>query len=95
MATTSQYISKVCDAVLSGAKSAVKYVAKDYVVKATYHGKRRPGRRSDTLVVSIGRPNFAERLFIRKLVLQGVTFPVAKLQITPLYHNTGLTIYAP
>jgi hypothetical protein len=69
----------------TGAHRATRYVSPDFTVKATR--PHRPDKRSNrvTLVVSFGRPNFAERLFIRRCEKAGEPFPVRKIQ---LHHFT-------
>lgn len=63
------------------ARKAVVYVAPDLTVKATR--QRRPaGRdRQATIVVTIGRPNYAERNFIRLCKRAGEPLPVRNIQL--------------
>jgi hypothetical protein len=61
--------------------SAIKYMAPDNVIKATRQGKFRSGERGSTVLVTFGKPNYAERLFIKKLKAAGEPFPVKKLQL--------------
>lgn len=62
-------------------KSAVKYLAADMVVKVTNSNKpdRRETRRHIRL--TIGKPNYAERLFVKKCKKAGEAFPVKKVQL--------------
>lgn len=72
----------VVDAVVNGgARRATKYFGPSAVVKATRHGKARKGERSTSIVVTVGKPNFAERKFIARCRKAGEPFPVKKLQI--------------
>lgn len=67
----------------SGAKRATKYIDAKTIVKAT-HQSSRPPRKNDwsqTLVVTFGRPNYAERQFIKDCKKAGVPFPVRKVQL--------------
>ena len=64
-----------------GAKKATKYLDKNTVVKATLHGKPRKNERTRTILVTSGRPNYAERKFIGKCLKVGEPFPVKKIQI--------------
>lgn len=74
---------QLAEAVLDGgAKRATKYVSEKLTVKATYQGKRRAGARQHALLFTIGKPNYAERQFIKKCKVAGEPFPVKKLQIT-------------
>lgn len=50
----------------SGAKRAVKYLDSNTTVKATCPHKARKNGRGQSIVVSFGRPNYAERQFIKK-----------------------------
>jgi hypothetical protein len=77
-------ISKVIDAlVLNEAKSAVKYIDKKTVIKATrklYRGKiDKRGNIEISLV--IGKPNYEAREFIKKCKKSGEPFPVKKVQL--------------
>ena len=64
-------------------KKATKYISPKLVIKATLHGKwswRSSGR---TVNVTFGRPNYSERLFIKKCLKVGEKFPVKKVQLKP------------
>lgn len=77
----------VCSLVVLGAKRATKYVSEREVVSAQRRGfkayKGRPDKRNPTaeIVLKIGRPNYAERQFIRACRKAGESFPVKKVQI--------------
>lgn len=62
------------------ARSVVKYVDPKTVVKVTR--RHRPDRRnrSESFVLTIGAPNYAERKFVKLCVKAGVRFPVSKMQ---------------
>lgn len=62
-------------------RSATKYLDPKFVVKAT-HQRRPHGRdRGETLLVTFGRPNYAERKFVKDCVAAGEPFPVRKVQL--------------
>ena len=64
----------------NGARKATFYFSPKLVAKATR--QRRPDRRTnqETFVVTLGRPNYAERKFIKTLKAAGEPFPVKKIQ---------------
>ncbi len=74
-------ILKTIDTLLkTQSKKATCYVTPKFVVKAT----RRGGRRVDStieILLTIGKPNFAERDFIKKCKKVGEKFPVRKIQL--------------
>lgn len=64
--------------------TVTKYVTESLTVKVTrrlYGKKRRPSLTRSEFVVTAGRPNYAERAFIRKLGKAGEPFPVKKVQV--------------
>lgn len=70
--------------VATEAKSAIRYLSPKLVVKATH--KNRPAIRRDErnhieFIVTIGKPNYAERKFIKLCQKAGEPFPVAKTQL--------------
>lgn len=66
-------------AVMTGTWRAIKYVSPKWVVRAT-RSHRHFDRRDASVVMSlsIGRPNYLERAFIKDLVKAGEPFPVKK-----------------
>ena len=64
-----------------GVRQAVAYVAPDFVVKATRQRKPDRRTRSETILLTIGRPAYLERRFIRACLKAGEPFPVKKVQI--------------
>lgn len=83
MKTARKHIAEVIEALLTvEARKATKYVSPDHVITATrkvYAGKI--DRRSKTIdvVLKIGKPNYAEREFIKKLKIVKEPFPVKKI----------------
>jgi len=65
----------------AGGRSATKYLSPVLVVKATRHGKPCKNERSTSMVVTVGKPNYAEREFIKKCKKAGEPFPVKKIQL--------------
>lgn len=68
----------------TGAYRATKYLSPKLTVKATRRfAKRRIDRRNPNvdLVVCIGRPNYAERKFVKTCQQAREKFPVRKVQI--------------
>lgn len=68
---------------VAGIRKATKYIDKNLVVKVTlksYGGKRpRKGSTVDA-VLTVGRPNYAERKFIARCRKAGEKLPVRKVQ---------------
>lgn len=66
---------------LEGFKGATAYLADNWTVKATRQFK--PDRRNsrETILVTVGRPNYAERKFIKLCRKAGEPFPVRKIQL--------------
>lgn len=63
------------------ARSAVKFVDPKLVVKMTRRFKPRRNDTNNDIVLTVGRPNYAERAFVKLCVKAGEPFPVKKLQI--------------
>ena len=60
---------------------ATKFLSPDLVVKATRPHKFSRRARSETVLLTVGKPNYAERLFVRQCLKAGEPFPVKKVQI--------------
>jgi predicted pyridoxine 5'-phosphate oxidase superfamily flavin-nucleotide-binding protein len=73
-------IVQCVEAVLVGARQATKYISEQKTVKATIHG-RHDRRQQIIMLVTIGRPNFCERKFIKLAKKAGEPFPIKKIQI--------------
>jgi hypothetical protein len=79
-----KWIAAVVDAVLTGgAKRATKYVSPTSVVTATFHGKRLKGVRSQSVMVTVGKPNYAQREKIKRWKKLGAGVP-AKIVVATL-----------
>ena len=91
MAQTMDF-GKVLTAVLQPSiYRATKYVSPTRVIKATRHrfqGKLLTSRaRQETVLVTIGKPNYRERRFIKLCQLAKESFPLRKIQIKHLPCN--------
>lgn len=77
-------VGEAVNAVLqSGAWKGTKYLSDKLIVRATrkaYHG-RFINRGNTEIMLTIGRPNWYERLFIRACKQAGERFPVRKVQL--------------
>lgn len=75
--------TKVVEALLSniGLRQAIVYVAPNFVVKATRQSKPTLRTRSETFLVTVGRPAYLERRFIKTCLKAGEPFPVKKVQL--------------
>lgn len=74
---------EVLDYVIAGeAVKATKYMAPNHIIRAsrkTYKGKF--GRGNIEIVLTIGKPNFLEKEFIKKCKKVGEPFPIKKIQL--------------
>ena len=82
MKATLLAVKNVISAILTtGARKATKYVQPDFVVKAS-RALKPDGRAGQfSIVVTVGRPNYEERQFIKKCKKVGEPFPVKKVQL--------------
>lgn len=74
----------VCALLATDAHLATKYLSKYETVKAKrvcYNGKIDKRAQRVTVVVSIGRPNYDEREFIKKCQKGREPFPLKKIQL--------------
>lgn len=62
-------------------RKATYYVSPKYVVSAALRGKPNKRARSTEIVVKIGKPNYAERKFIKLCLKAGEPFPMKKIQL--------------
>jgi hypothetical protein len=86
-------VAKVVETLLDqGAKRVTAFLSPTLTVKATrkLFGKRiRKGLGAINVSLTIGRPNYAERKFIRDCQKAGEPFPVKKLQIKTVPNRNG------
>lgn len=81
MKVTRLALAQVTELVFSGAKKATKYLGPDLVVKATRRHKADRRARTVELVLTAGKPNYAERKFVKACKVAGEKFPVRKIQV--------------
>jgi len=71
----------------AGLRHAIKYLTPTLVVKATVMHKHIRRASQVSMVVTIGRPNYRERRYVRALKRAGVQFPCRKVQLR--YRKVG------
>ena len=82
MKITRDSISKAVFGLLeSGARKATVYLAPDVVVTATHQRKPDKRSKSQTIILTYGKPNYRGRLFVKACQKSGEPFPVRKLQL--------------
>lgn len=64
-----------------GCKRVTKYISKKLTLKATFQRPVDKRDKASTVLITIGKPNFAERKFIDLCQKAGERFPVRKLQL--------------
>lgn len=62
-------------------RRATKFISPTLTVKATRQHRNDGQSPQATVLVTIGKPNFVERRFIRQCQLAGEKFPVKKIQV--------------
>lgn len=76
------------------AVKATKYLAPNHIVRATrknYKHKENPKGTTIEIILTIGRPNYAEREFVKKCRRAGEPFPVKGVQLRmPMKRKSGL-----
>lgn len=74
-------VDQVGNAIATRVRSAVKYISDKEVVKATRRFKPSKRNLREEILLTIGRPNYAERRFIKLCKKAGEPFPVKKVQL--------------
>lgn len=75
------YIGKTVKSLLeSGAWKATTFISPTKVVKATKRSGTKNSQRAE-VVLTLGKPNYAEREAIKKFKKAGEPFPVKKVQL--------------
>lgn len=64
-------------------KKATKFVSDKLTVKATSQRKPDGREASRVIIITFGRPNYAERKYIKILKRAGEPFPVKRVQMKP------------
>lgn len=81
MKVTRKAIAQCVETLLEcGCRTATVYFDEDTIVRATSRFKPRRGQNTD-IILTIGRPNFVERRFIRLCKKDGEPLPVRKVQV--------------
>lgn len=78
------WVNKVIEILLRAeARKTVKYVSPVLVVRAVRktYGKKILKRHNTEIILTIGKPNFLEREFIKTAKKVGEKFPIKKIQI--------------
>lgn len=78
---TEDHIKFLSALILGGYKKATKYVSPILVIKATRVGKLDGRNKSISFVVTAGRPNYAEKIFIKKSIASKKLFPIKKIRL--------------
>lgn len=72
-------IGKVTEAVLDPADPRIRratiYINEATTVKATVQHRQRRNARQTTMILTVGRPNYGERYYIRRAKKNGEKFP--------------------
>lgn len=76
-----KYAAQVILAAKNMESTAIKYVNEYYTIKAT---RRSADHRRVIMIVTMGKPNYAERRFIKLAKLAGESFPIKKIQLKPV-----------
>jgi hypothetical protein len=74
-------IARVVEACMMGFRKAYVVLAPDVVVTAARHDRPDGRSRSTTIVLTIGKPNFKVREFVKRCKAAGQRFPVRKIQL--------------
>lgn len=84
MARTMKFVSQVVAVLIENdAYVATKYVTRSYVVRATRKLFKRKidSRQNIEIMLTIGRPNYQERDFVKSCTKSKEPFPVRKIQL--------------
>ena len=81
--TLSDAVAGIVDKVLSGSRKATAYLTPDRTVKATMRKSTRFSKRQQEILLTVGKPNYAEREFIRVAKLAGTAFPLIQIKPWP------------
>lgn len=94
MTTPMSAITNVLEQIMrTDAVRATKYIAPNHIVRATrksykYHGGP---KENYEIMLTIGKPNFAEREFVKRCKKANEPFPVKKVQLRfPMKRKSGL-----
>ena len=62
-------------------RKATKYLGERDVVKCTRQRKFDGRTRGETFLLTVGRPNYTEKKFIKAYLMAGEPFPVKRVQV--------------
>ena len=80
MKASRELFGRLAEAILEGgARKATKFLSPTLVVKATRRGRRRQRAGSVEILFTVGRPNYAEREYIRRARAAGEPLPVKRV----------------
>lgn len=77
------YIKYVIEILLqnTNARRATAYESTNYTIKATRQRPYNKRDKAETFIVTMGRPNYEEREFIKLAKKAGESFPIKKIQL--------------
>ena len=81
MSSVANAVAACTDALGPGVYRATKFLSEELVVKMTRRHKKRSRGRCHEAVLTIGKPNYAERQFIRACKKAGEPLPVKRVQL--------------
>lgn len=75
-------VAKVVNALShSIAKTATAYITPKFVVKATWRHKPTMKHTREEMVLTVGAPNYLDRIFVKQALKAGEPFPIKKVQL--------------
>jgi hypothetical protein len=69
----------VHELLIAGDRKATKYLSPKLTVKASRQFRPDARQKNETFVLTIGKPNFAERAFIKTAIKAGEPFPIRRV----------------
>jgi len=79
-----KYVEKVVRTLIeTGARRATQIISETETIKATLQSRwnLRKNTRQRTILLTIGKPNYAERKMIKDCITAGYKFPLRKVQL--------------
>lgn len=80
-----QVVGRVLEALIENkAHKATAYLSDKFVINMTcklYNGKLLLNKNHDEIILTLGRPNYEQREFIKQCKKVGESFPVKKIQL--------------
>ena len=82
-ATIGEWLGRLLNEITRpGVRRVIAYISTTRVIKMTRQRRGLTREQTATILLTFGRPNYAERQFILKARRQGQEFPIEKLQLT-------------